>query len=251
MRGGTVLGVALVLTACGSSEPRPQSQPQPAPSAPAAQPAPRPADPDADPSEGGIVIKGSKHHDDATATAADDDPATRNSARIEELKRRAAGGGSTGDWQEFADKDGGYHVLFPAPPTAKLVTTKGPTGASVEVHMFTYAKPDGKRAYTAAWRLLSQAERDSLKTSKDADVATLIVAALGAVAVRGKLIETRAVETDGYPGRESKIDDGQLCVRSRVFIVGNRVLQAVAAAPPGEIESRDIFKFLESLRIPH
>jgi hypothetical protein len=235
MKWSVFLGL-LVLVGCESgTEVRPEPQPAPATSPPPA------AEPEAQDDGGAIVLKGSSSRSPDAAPR--EDPARRNQDRIEELKRQAAEGGTTGSWSEFASTEGGFRVLLPEAPKGFAKAFPLPDGSRATLHMamVELTKPE-ERAYFVGWMDLPDARKQT--TDKILDQVAK------AQAARGTLAQDKPITVDGNEGRETEIVvPAGITIRTRVFLVRSRLYEVVASARTASAQSRDIFRFLESLKI--
>lgn len=73
----------------------------------------------------------------------------------------------------------------------------------------------------------------------------------GVDAVKGKLQSDNPVRQAGLPGRESKvfIPKGNLVMRQRIFIRGDRLYQNIYVGPAGSEDGKDVEAFFASFRL--
>jgi hypothetical protein len=154
-------------------------------------------------------------------------------------------GCQTAGWKEFRSAEGSFSVLMPGIPEEQAQTIDTLAGA-VDAHLFVLAAEDA--AYLVSYSdypkiVVQQSNADDILDGvRDGEAAN----------VRGALLSEQIISLDDYPGRELKIDtlDGKVTLRSRIFLVNNRLYQVVAVIPKDHPTSdKNIDKFLESFTL--
>ena len=153
-------------------------------------------------------------------------------------------GGTT--WTEFSSADGAFSVLMPGTPTEETQTEDTDLGP-IDVHLFTFEK--GEVAYLVGYNVFPAAVVEAatpavlLDSARDGQVET----------VKGTLVSETEITLGTYPGRDLEIQvegsDGTSSLRSRLFMVGDRLYQLVVGGPKGQSTSADTIKFLDSFEL--
>ncbi len=146
-------------------------------------------------------------------------------------------------WRVFTSKAGKFAVALPGDPEESKQRVLS-ASAALEVHTFVVDTKDG--AYIVSY---SDMPADEVKAGSESK--RLDLAHDGAVArAKGKLRSEKNRDLDGYPGRELAIraEKGQR-IRMRIVAVKNRLYQAMALGPAKFTESKDVTRFLDSLRL--
>jgi len=153
-------------------------------------------------------------------------------------------GGTT--WSEFSSADGAFSVLMPGTPTEQTQTQDTDLGP-IDVHMFTIEQ--GEVAYLVGYNVFPAAVIEAatpaaiLDGARDGQVET----------VKGTLLSEKEITLGAYPGRDLEIQvegsDGASSLRSRLFMVGDRLYQLVVAGPKGQSTSPNTIKFLDSFKL--
>jgi hypothetical protein len=148
----------------------------------------------------------------------------------------------------FKSKEGKFSVALPGKPAEQ--TTKVPSDlGQLEVHLFVVDLKD--KAYLVSY---SDYPKGSVgdKSEKIEKVLDGVVNG-NAKGVKGKLLsqEKITIGKKKYAGREVQIEmpDKKGLYRARVFLVGDRLYQAIALGPTEFAKGKDVDAFLDSLVI--
>ncbi len=151
----------------------------------------------------------------------------------------------TAGWKEFRSAEGSFSVMMPGTPEEQAQTIDTLAGA-VDAYLFVLADEDA--AYLVSYSdypniVVQQSNSDDILDGvRDGEAAN----------VRGLLLSEQIISLDDYPGRELKIDtlDGKVTIRSRIYLVNNRLYQVVVVIPKDHPTSdKNIDKFLESFTL--
>jgi hypothetical protein len=159
-----------------------------------------------------------------------------------------AGTASAAEWKEFESKTGKCAVMMPGTPTENKQTF--PTDAGpVEATLYMLESDGGDVAYLMGFNdfpadLVAQSDPNTmLDGARDGAVKN----------VGGKLLEEKKITINGYPGREIKVsaqgENGENIVYARVYLVKNRLYQALVVFPKKILRQADVTKFLTSFRL--
>jgi TonB family protein len=148
-------------------------------------------------------------------------------------------------WQEFKHEAGNFAVMMPGKPLEMSQTVESEIG-KIPIHSFT--AQGGTLNYLAMYAEypISIDTSESAKTSLD-NARDLLLSRRN-----GKLISEADISFGKYPGRElkAKIDGGML--RSRTYIVNQRMYMLMAMAPGDDVskqlDSKKIDDFLGSFK---
>jgi hypothetical protein len=150
-----------------------------------------------------------------------------------------AGCGQT-TWSEFSS------VLMPGTPTEQTQTQDTELGV-IDVHSFTFEQSGV--AYLVGYNIFPAAVIEvatpgsMLDGARDGQVE----------AVKGTLVNEQEITMGAYPGRDLEIQiensDGTASLRSRIFLVRDRLYQLVVVGPKGQSTSPDTTKFLDSFKL--
>ena len=153
-------------------------------------------------------------------------------------------GGTT--WTEFTSAEGAFSVLMPGTPAEQTQAQDTDLGP-IDVHMYTFE--GGDVAYLIGYNVFPAAVIDAstpaaiLDGARDGQVET----------VKGTLVNESEITLGTYPGRDLEIQvegsDGASSLRTRLFMVGDRLYQLVVAGPKGQSTSPDTIKFLDSFKL--
>jgi hypothetical protein len=155
---------------------------------------------------------------------------------------------STSQGQEVKSEAGKFTVVSPVSLKETPETVDTPAG-KVNAYMFS-----GEREGKALFAIVYADYPETMVTSSNRDK-IVESAARGAVSnVNGKLIASNKVSVSGNPGREVvaqiKSGNGQEgTLKSRVFLVKNRLYQVMTIAAQSEAGSAELDNFLTSFKL--
>jgi len=148
-------------------------------------------------------------------------------------------------WQEFKNEAGNFAVMMPGKPLEMSQTVESQIG---KIPIYSFTAQGGTLAYLAMYAEypISIDTLEAAKTSLD-NARELLLSRRG-----GKLISEADISFGKYPGRElkAKIDGGAL--RSRTYIVNQRMYIFMAMAPGDDtskqLDSKKVDDFLGSFK---
>jgi len=147
------------------------------------------------------------------------------------------------NWSRYAPAEGDFEVSFPTTPELKMMTLDG---QPVHVAAVRRTKVEDL-SFTCHWFVNEKPhEHDA------GEIIYLRGYQYGAVtAAKGKLIEEKEIDLEGYRGRDFTIAFTDTDVgRTRVYVAGRRVISLGVAGRNKEATSTgDALKFLDSLKI--
>lgn len=154
-------------------------------------------------------------------------------------------GAARGQEKPFKSLEGGFSVQFPGQP--KYEANKLP-GTNITQHQFLHESKDGTVAHLTMYHV----DAGFAGLSKEEKQKRLIAARDGArQSLNGKLLDDKAIELAGHPGREFKVTVPEIKAeyRSRIYIVGDRLYQIALVGPPEVTASKGADAFLESFKL--
>jgi hypothetical protein len=155
-----------------------------------------------------------------------------------------AGTASADEWKEFVSKTGRCAVTMAGTPTETKQTFDTDAGP-VEATLYMLEADNGFVAY-----LMGFNDFPAELVAKSDPQTMLDGARDGAVRnVGGKLIEEKKISIEGHPGRYLKVSAEDNLVFARVYLVKNRLYQALVVFPTKTLRQGDVDKFLTSFRL--
>ncbi|HEY3021991.1 MAG TPA: hypothetical protein VGJ32_17460 [Solirubrobacteraceae bacterium] len=147
------------------------------------------------------------------------------------------------EWKEQSFKDCRCSAQFPGTPQEKTTSTQTQLG-SLDTTLITLDVP-GVAFYALAF---VDYPRDKV-TDKNPDN-LLDGARDGAVKkVKGQLIKETKVTMNGSPGRELRIEaPGGMVLHARIYMVRERLYQALVVVPTARADAAENKKFLDSFK---
>jgi hypothetical protein len=138
---------------------------------------------------------------------------------------------------QFKDEAGRFSARFPAEPT--LDRQEGNSALGAHVHTTWEVDIDGQH-----WSVTYTEYSTPPAKNYDKNVMGLLAA------TKGKLIRQAKIEQAGVDGREvvTLLPDNAV-MRQRMFLVGNRLYQAVYAGPAGTEAGADVEQFMASFQL--
>jgi hypothetical protein len=148
-------------------------------------------------------------------------------------------------WTEYTSLEGGFLVSFPGAPTelARTLSTEG--AGDIEAHICIVKHEHS--AYGIMYADYPESYIEQLETEHLFDIGLE-----GAVAgSNATLLSESTISLDGHPGREvkAKLSEGGLVVRTRMYLVGNRLYQVIATVPEDQVLSSNVDVFLNSFAL--
>jgi hypothetical protein len=147
-------------------------------------------------------------------------------------------------WKEFTSTAGAFSVLLPGTPTEQTQRLNTQVG-TIDVHLFILEQDNAQ--YLVAYNDYPDAMAQSANADKVLDGAREGVVAN----VRGRLVSEQRISLAAHPGRELhiKVPEGLQAMRTRLFLVKQRLYQVGVLTADGETDTKDVNKYLESFKL--
>lgn len=136
-------------------------------------------------------------------------------------------------WIRFAPQGAGFAIMLPAQPKEEIDRKE-----SFTTHLYTVAA--GRAIYMVAYgdyaasvRLDPQKELEANRDNFNKGL-------------NAHLIQSQNMTMDGRQGLEFTSETAQVNLKSRVFLIGNRVFQLATLVYKGSDETTNVDKFLDS-----
>ncbi|MDW8365330.1 MAG: hypothetical protein RMK49_05760 [Abditibacteriales bacterium] len=152
----------------------------------------------------------------------------------------------TDSWKEFRSPAGRFSVRLPGAPKEDKQAIDTAAG-KIDMFLFTYEVSND-----VAYLIIYSDYPEDLIVNAD-KTKMLDGARDGAVKnVKGTLRSEKNISLSGWLGREIVIDtpdDPASTIKSRMYLVKNRLYQVMAVMPKGKETSKDVDKFLDSFKL--
>jgi hypothetical protein len=147
-------------------------------------------------------------------------------------------------WKEFSSHEGAFSTLMPGTPTEKTQKVNTQAG-TIDIHGFTLEQ----KSFT--YMVSYNEYPDAIVQAASADKILDAARDGGVSNVQGKLLSELIISLDKYPGREIRIEaaDGKHTVKTRIYLVKNRLYQVLVVTPKEGSFSNDVTKFLDSFKL--
>jgi hypothetical protein len=136
-------------------------------------------------------------------------------------------------WIRFAPPGAGFVIMVPSQPKEEVDTK--PTFTT---HIYTVSA--GRAIFMAAYGDYAAGVRIDPQKELEANRDNFNKG------LNARLIQSQTISMDGRQGLEFTSETAQVNLKSRVFLVGNRVFQLATLVYKGSDESRNVEMFLDS-----
>lgn len=149
-------------------------------------------------------------------------------------------------WKDFSTPQGNFSVLMPGNPENHTQSQNTPFGP-VTTYAFIYSNKDSAFAvsYTDYPESLMQGfdVQKGFDGARDAELAKS----------GGSLISESPISLNSFSGREVQMTttegDGKHAIRTRMYLVKNRLYQVLVVLPKDELFSKNAVKFMDSFKL--
>jgi hypothetical protein len=149
--------------------------------------------------------------------------------------------GDSQDWKEFRPPAGGFSVEFPGVPVEETKVQATPAG-ELTLNRFAVTRRDGDVSYSVGlWRyspeMIQAGILSTLNTAREAVIGQF----------KSQPIAEREVKAGQQAGHEILIrKSDKFLIRTRIFIVADRLYTVMVAAPETYVQDPDANRFLDS-----
>ncbi len=154
------------------------------------------------------------------------------------------------EWKEFSSPEGHFTILFPGKPREYV---QPPDTKAGRLEKRIYALETALATYIVAYDDLAPFSADPatikqmLDSGRDQAIAS----------EKGKLLEEKNISLDGHPGREIVAETPEGILKTRVYVVRQRLYQIILFTPSSQMRSKEsgqldqsmTHKFFESFRL--
>jgi hypothetical protein len=152
------------------------------------------------------------------------------------------------EWEEFTYDDAGFRVALPATPVEEMVPANPDLGMgeSGAILLDTNGNTVGYAAFYRDYPDLATLESSEaiatfLDDFRDDFIANGVL--------DGQLLQEREIMLDSYPGREMEIIGAEGFLKTRVYLVGDRLYMLVAVSMTEEAYPETGDRFLDSFEL--
>jgi len=150
-----------------------------------------------------------------------------------------------GQWVIFSPTDGRFNVELPGAPSAAQETVQTSAGPMV-VHRYNYTNNEIKHKFSLQYadypeKLLQKMTNAEtvLRNASEGDVDR----------IKGTLVSEKPLKMDRYTGREVRIDNADISIKVKLFLVDKRLYKIITEKPKSLMFSADDDRFLSSFQV--
>jgi hypothetical protein len=147
------------------------------------------------------------------------------------------------EWITFRSGPGRFSVLMPGPDEPKLnsETKSAPGTGTYTSYLFTQRSEKG--IFLVGWADYPSTFKFGIQAELGANRDNFLTA------LKARLISERGITLGTNPGIEFAAEAEKVCVRSRVYIVGSRPYQLIAATFEGMDDTANVDRFFASFKL--
>jgi hypothetical protein len=148
-------------------------------------------------------------------------------------------------WKVFAPGDGRFSVLMPGLPLSEqqTFTTKG---GNMVLYLFNLDRGRMNERFSVQY---TDYPEQFLKEARSADTVLTKASTVDAFNIGGTVVSEKSFPLGLYPGRELQVENAELAMRIRLYLVDQRLYKVVATWPKSRTFSTDDERFLASFRL--
>jgi hypothetical protein len=170
-------------------------------------------------------------------------PGLAQGFRVESQSPPATAGAET-----FTSLEGRFSIALPQQISGYSPQSANTPEGHVEGSMFNWTTADGTFivGYTDRPEVVESLGKRALDILRDNGIANAAAAVKG----KAKLIGEKDISLSGHPGRELKVELSDGITTARIYLVGNRIYQAIVAIPTAsQAQEAKAIKILDSFRL--
>jgi hypothetical protein len=148
-------------------------------------------------------------------------------------------------WKVFAPNDGRFSVLMPGLPVSEqqTFTTKG---GNMVLYLFNLDRGRMNERFSVQY---TDYPEQFLKEARSANTVLKKASTVDAFNIGGKVVSEKSFPLGSHPGRELRVENAELAMRIRLYLVDQRLYKVVATWPKSRTFSADDERFLASFRL--
>jgi hypothetical protein len=148
-------------------------------------------------------------------------------------------------WTEFAPVGGRFSVQMPGLPRSEqqYFHTKG---GDMVLYLFILDRGGASERFSAQY---TDYPEQFLKESQSADAVLKKASTVDAFNIGGRVVSEKALSLGRHLGRELQVENAELSMRIRLYLVDQRLYKVVAAWPKSRVFSVEDELFLNSFRL--
>ncbi len=144
----------------------------------------------------------------------------------------------------FSSKDGGFSILLPGKPEFETQTVDTEVG---KILMNMYGVENKRMAYLISYSDYNIEDIELIGVKEIEEI--LDGVRDGQVGDNGKLISEKSIQLDNYSGREIVFSNEEGTIRSRIFLVKNRLYQVLVVSNDNKVNTEEVNKILNSFKL--
>jgi hypothetical protein len=148
-------------------------------------------------------------------------------------------------WKVFAPSDGRFSVLMPGLPVSEQQTFATKSGNMV-LYLFNLDRGRMNERFSVQY---TDYPEQFLKEARSADTVLTKASTVDAFNIGGTVVSEKSFPLGRYPGRELQVENAELAMRIRLYLVDQRLYKVVATWPRSRSFSEDDERFLASFRL--
>jgi len=146
-------------------------------------------------------------------------------------------------WEKFNSPEGKFNVLMPSKPTLEVSDVDSSVG---KLTLYRYSTSNSTGYFLASYGDYPTAPKDANEAESVLDRAREGISE----GSKSEIVSEKRILIAGYPGREittrKAAQSDMVVFKWRIYLVGRRLYETVAATVLKDSESPDIMKFLTS-----
>jgi len=156
-----------------------------------------------------------------------------------------SGASSAPGWTKFAPSGGRFSVHMPGLPTSEEQSFRT-KGGDMVLHLFNLDRGAANGRFSVQYTDYSE---QFLKEAKSADAVLKKAGTVDAFNIGGTVVNETDLPFGRYPGRELQVENAELAMRIRLYLVDRRLYKVTATWPKSRVFSVDDERFLNSFRL--
>jgi hypothetical protein len=153
----------------------------------------------------------------------------------------------------FLLKSDGFTITFPKEPASQPQVVNSDIG-ELKINIFIYDASESGADDNLVYLASSTEYPDSLISSEKTEILPVLFKNTidGILSnIQGKILSETAIEINGFPGREVKVDfmEGQAIIKIRIYLVKNILYMVETITETSKVPNKSIDKFMDSFKL--